>query len=59
MAKKHRAKPKTKKAHKTLSAHAMLYGKEYHEVQYHTIRCPICNSRIDEYGFCACGAGGS
>lgn len=19
-------------------------------------RCPICNSRIDEYGFCACGA---
>jgi hypothetical protein len=19
--------------------------------------CPICNSRIDEFGFCACGAG--
>lgn len=42
-----------------LSAHVRLYGKEYHEVRYHAVRCPICNSRIDEYGFCACGAGGS
>jgi hypothetical protein len=58
MAKKQRSKPKSKKA-KPISAHKKIYGKEYHEVKYHAVRCPICNSRIDEYGFCACGAGGS
>jgi hypothetical protein len=28
-------------------------------VKYSDERCPFCNSRIDEYGYCACGAGGS
>ncbi len=28
-------------------------------VKYFDERCPFCNSRIDEYGYCACGAGGS
>ena len=21
--------------------------------------CPVCHSRFDEYGYCACGAGGN
>lgn len=47
------------KEKKSDDAHVRLYNKEYHEVKYHDIKCPICNSRIDEFGFCACGAGGS
>lgn len=27
--------------------------------RYGTETCPICHSRYDEYGFCACGAGGN
>jgi len=40
-------------------AHERLYNKKYHEVEYFDIKCPACNSRIDEFGFCACGAGDS
>jgi len=39
--------------------HSELYGKEYHEVVFSDERCPICGSRIDENGMCACGAGDS
>ena len=36
--------------------HFRLYGKAASDVEYGQ-RCPICNSRIDEFGYCACGAG--
>jgi hypothetical protein len=36
--------------------HLMIFGKGVTEVDYDSIGpCPICNSRIDEYSFCACG----
>jgi hypothetical protein len=36
--------------------HFRLYGKEPWEVDYKE-RCPVCDNRIDEYGFCSCGSG--
>jgi hypothetical protein len=40
-----------------IDVHFQMYGKHAWEVEYGE-RCPICNSRIDEFGFCACGAQG-
>ncbi len=40
-------------------AHVKMYKKEFYEVKYLDVKCPICNSRIDEYGYCSCGSGGS
>ena len=40
-----------------IDTHFQMYGKHAYEVQYGE-RCPLCNKRIDEYGFCACGSGG-
>ncbi|MEM3227581.1 MAG: hypothetical protein QXR58_00805 [Candidatus Micrarchaeaceae archaeon] len=40
-------------------SHYKMYGKAYHEAKYSDEICPICKSRIDELGYCACGAGGS
>jgi hypothetical protein len=40
-----------------IDTHFQMYGKHMWEVQYGE-RCPLCNKRIDEYGFCACGSGG-
>ena len=37
--------------------HYRMYGKEPWEINY-TTKCPLCDSRIDEYGFCSCGASG-
>ena len=37
--------------------HFKLYGKEPWEVDYGE-KCPICDTRIDEYGFCSCGSSG-
>ncbi len=37
--------------------HFKLYGKEPWEVEYGE-KCPVCNVRIDEYGFCSCGSSG-
>lgn len=37
--------------------HFRLYGKEPWEVEYGE-KCPVCNVRIDEYGFCSCGSCG-
>ena len=36
--------------------HYQIYGKHAWEVKYGE-RCPRCNTRIDEFGFCACGSG--
>lgn len=38
--------------------HYRIYGKRALDVEYGE-PCIFCNSRIDEFGFCACGAGGS
>jgi len=37
--------------------HFKLFGKEPWEVEYGE-KCPVCNIRIDEYGFCSCGSSG-
>jgi hypothetical protein len=41
----------------TKDAHMEVYGKVPEDVVYHDERCPVCNTRIDEFGFCSCGAG--
>ena len=39
-----------------LNNHLILYGKNAADVDYDSIgTCSFCNSRIDEFGFCACG----
>jgi hypothetical protein len=40
-----------------IDEHFKLFGKEPWEVDYGE-KCPICNVRIDEYGFCSCGSSG-
>ena len=56
----HRKVEKSKKGYRKHDAHKEIYNKEYHEVKYsEEHRCPVCCSRIDENGMCACGAGGS
>jgi len=39
-----------------LNLHRENFGKDAPEVDYDSIGpCPICNSRIDEFNYCACG----
>ena len=39
-----------------LNLHLKNFGKEASEVDYDSIGpCPFCNSRIDEFNYCACG----
>ncbi len=39
-----------------INDHLVLYGKDAIEVDYDSVgECPFCNSRIDEFDFCACG----
>lgn len=39
-----------------IDTHMKLFGKEPWEVYYDSRNyCVICNTRIDEYGYCACG----
>ena len=35
--------------------HYQLFGKRAWDVVYGE-KCPKCNKRIDEFGFCACGS---
>jgi hypothetical protein len=37
--------------------HLKTYGKEPWDVKYDLLfgYCILCNTRIDEFGFCACG----
>jgi len=41
-----------------IDEHFELFGKKASEVEYGE-KCPMCNSRIDEFGYCACDAGGT
>lgn len=39
-----------------LNVHRENFGKDASEVDYDGIGpCPFCNSRIDEFNYCACG----
>jgi len=38
-----------------IDTHYQKYGKHAWEVEYGA-RCSICDKRIDEFGFCACGS---
>ena len=39
-----------------INIHLQIFGKEAWEVRYDKFGyCDMCNSRIDEFGFCACG----
>ena len=40
-----------------IDIHFQMYGKHAWEVEYGD-RCPICEKRIDELGYCACGGQG-
>jgi hypothetical protein len=40
-----------------IDIHFQMYGKHAWEVEY-SDRCPICDKRIDEFGYCACGSQG-
>jgi hypothetical protein len=40
-----------------IDIHFQMYGKHAWEVEYGD-RCPICDKRIDEFGYCACGSQG-
>jgi hypothetical protein len=37
------------------NAEEVIYGSGEEEDQDDEYRCPMCNSRIDEFGYCACG----
>jgi uncharacterized Fe-S radical SAM superfamily protein PflX len=41
-----------------IDIHFQMYGKHAWDVEYGEERCQICDRRIDEYGFCACGSQG-
>lgn len=49
-----------------INVHKQIWGKDAEEVVYGSVEkrdqidedeysCPLCNSRIDEFGYCACG----
>ncbi|MFY9870769.1 MAG: hypothetical protein WAK17_13715 [Candidatus Nitrosopolaris sp.] len=39
-----------------INVHRKIFGKDPIGVNYDSIGpCPFCNSRIDEFNFCACG----
>ncbi len=39
-----------------IDTHLQLYGKHAWEVEYKH-KCLVCEKRVDEFGFCACGSG--
>ena len=38
-----------------IDTHFKLYGKHMWEVRYDD-KCPLCEKKIDEFGYCACNA---
>jgi hypothetical protein len=43
-----------------INVHKQIWGKDADQVVYGRFEgneelCPICDSRIDEFGYCACG----
>jgi hypothetical protein len=56
---KEELKKRIRQGYRHTDPHKELYNKEYHETRFSKHICPICGSRIDENGRCACGAGDS
>ncbi len=41
---------------KEINLHLLNFGKELWEIDYNSFGyCEMCNSRIDEFGYCSCG----
>ena len=41
---------------KEIDSHMAIFGKEPRDVDYDRFGyCDVCNSRIDKFGYCACG----
>ncbi len=39
-----------------INDHIRIFGKPAEDVDYNMLgECPFCSSRIDEFGYCACG----
>ncbi len=38
-----------------IDTHFELFGKHMWEIDYNE-KCPLCEKKIDEFGFCACNA---
>jgi len=38
-----------------LDEHVKAFKKKAEDTKYTEEVCPVCNSRIDEFGYCACG----
>lgn len=45
-----------------INVHKQIWGKDVTQVIYgevdkndEELRCPVCNTRIDEFGYCGCG----
>ena len=38
-----------------IDTHFKLFGKHMWEIEYNE-KCPLCEKKIDEFGFCACEA---
>ena len=38
-----------------IDTHFKLFGKHMWEVKYEE-KCPLCEKKIDEFGYCACNA---
>jgi hypothetical protein len=53
-AKKEQKEPEGNVVPPEIDTHFQLYGKHAWEVEYKE-RCPVCDKRIDEFGYCACG----
>jgi rRNA maturation endonuclease Nob1 len=55
MTQSHRKRQQDNRVPLEIDTHYQLYGKHAWEIEYGD-RCPNCNKRIDEFGFCACGS---
>ncbi|HEX7178690.1 MAG TPA: hypothetical protein VF220_03120 [Nitrososphaeraceae archaeon] len=38
-----------------INDHLEIFGKPAEDVDYNIGECPFCSSRVDEFGYCACG----
>lgn len=52
-------KSRIRRSYRKSDPHVEMYRKEYHEVRFSASACPMCGSKVDELGMCACGAGDS
>lgn len=52
----HSFPPEDNLVSREIDGHFQRFGKEPWEVDYDLVGyCELCNSRIDEFGYCGCG----